>query len=72
LWLSKHGGQEIFTPGQIFTCLRSAGWGDGHLDFTQPLRSMKRDKSYFDNPDAGKWTLTRPGKDAAELIAARQ
>jgi hypothetical protein len=71
LWLTKHGNQELFTPQHLFTCLRSAGWGDGHQDFTQPLRTMKRDKSYFDNPD-GKWKLTRPGIEAAEVIVKRE
>jgi len=71
LWLTKYGGQEIFTPQHLFTCIRSAGWGNGHQDFTQPLRTLKRDKSFFDNPE-GKWKLTTPGNEAAEAIAKRE
>jgi hypothetical protein len=68
LWLTKHGGQETFTVSHVFTCFRAMeNWGQ-QKDFTQPLRVMQRDKSYFDRPERGKWKLTQPGKDAAEAI----
>jgi hypothetical protein len=70
LWLTKHAGQETFTANHVFTCFRAMEWTP-QKDFSQPLRYMKKQKSYFDAPSRGNWKLTRPGTDAAESVASK-
>src|SRR5262249_10317807 len=66
-WLQKHGGQETFTVGHLFTVFRAMDWKT-QVAMTQPLRSLKSKKSYYENPSFGKWKLTGIGLDAAEAI----
>jgi hypothetical protein len=66
-WLQTHGGQETFGGGHLFTCFRAMDWKT-QVDMTQPLRKLKSDKSWYDNPDHGKWKLTGIGLGAAEKV----
>src|SRR5262245_11264287 len=60
-WITKHGGQPVFTRDYVFTCFQTMGWTI-QTDFTQPMRAMKLQKSYFaDTGDRGKWKLTDHG-----------
>lgn len=66
-WITKHGGEELFTGGHLFTCFRAMEWKP-QVDMTQPLRKLKFAKSYFDNPSVGKWKLTGIGLEAADKV----
>jgi hypothetical protein len=66
-WISTHGGLEAFTGAHLFTAFRAMDWKT-QADMTQPLRTMKSKKSYYDNPGGGKWQLTPIGLKAAEAI----
>jgi hypothetical protein len=66
-WLTKHGGQEVFTNDHLFTCFRSMRWEE-QKDFAQPVRRMKHQSSYFDSPARGQWKLTGHGLETAEAV----
>lgn len=66
-WITRHGGEELFTGAHLFTVFRAMEWKT-QVDMTQPLRTMKSKKSYFDNPSTGKWKMTVPGLAAADNI----
>lgn len=68
-WLTKHGGYPIFTVNQIFTCFRAMKWSE-QADFSQPIRYMKKESSYFENKglSKGQWKLTQVGLGDAEAI----
>jgi len=67
-WIMTHGGADPFTGGRLFTAFRAMEWKT-QVDMTQPLRSMKSKKSYYENPSPGKWKLTAIGLTAAENVA---
>ena len=68
LWMDQHGGLETFTIHNVFTCFRTMDWNTAG-DFGQPMRLMKKDKSYYSTPKFGLWKLTAtPGMDAANAI----
>lgn len=66
-WIQQHGGADPFTGRHLFTAFRAMQW-DTQVDMTQPMRTMKLKKSYFENPSTGKWKLTVIGLEAAEAI----
>ena len=66
-WIQTHGGVDPFTGGHLFTAFRAMQWKT-QVDMTQPLRSLKAKKSYYDNPGFGKWRLTAIGLTAAENV----
>jgi hypothetical protein len=66
-WIQTHGGVDPFTGGHLFTAFRAMQWKT-QIDMTQPLRSLKAKKSYYDNPAFGKWHLTAIGLTAAENV----
>lgn len=66
-WTQTHGGVDPFTGRHLFTCFRAMDWPT-QVDMTQPLRTMKSKKSYYENPSSGKWKLTTIGLQAAEKI----
>jgi hypothetical protein len=67
-WAQTHGGADPFTGGHLFTLFRAQKWPT-QADMTQPLRKMKSRKSYYDNPEFGKWRMTGIGLADAEKIA---
>ncbi len=68
LWAQTHGGADPFTGGHLFTCFRAMNWTT-QVDMIQPLRQMKSKKSYYENPERGKWKLTvGVGVPAAETV----
>ena len=66
-WIQTHGGTDPFTGNHLFTVFRAMEWKT-QTDMTQPLRRLKSEKSYFENPVGGKWRLTGIGLEAAERI----
>jgi hypothetical protein len=66
-WAQTHGGADPFTGGHLFTLFRAQKWPT-QADMTQPLRKMKSRKSYYDNPEFGKWKMTGIGLADAEKI----
>ena len=66
-WIQTHGGADPFTGRHLFTAFRAMEWKT-QADMTQPLRRLKSEKSYFENPSSGKWRLTAIGLEAAERI----
>jgi hypothetical protein len=66
-WVSTHGGLPDFTGGHLFTAFRAMDWKT-QVDMTQPLRTMKSKKSYYDSVGGGKWQLTPIGLKAAEAV----
>lgn len=66
-WIQTHGGTDPFTGNHLFTVFRAMEWKT-QTDMTQPLRRLKSEKSYFENPGGGKWRLTGIGLEAAERI----
>jgi hypothetical protein len=68
LWTQTHGAADPFTGGHLFTCFRAMNWTT-QVDMIQPLRQMKSKKSYYENPERGKWKLTvGVGVPAAEAV----
>ncbi|HEY6343692.1 MAG TPA: hypothetical protein VIY49_19535 [Bryobacteraceae bacterium] len=68
LWTQIHGGFDPFTGSHLFTCFRAMEWKT-QIDMVQPLRRLKLDKSYYENPSHGKWKLTAGiGIPAAEAV----
>lgn len=68
LWLQEDSGRPTYGGTQILTCFRTMGWTE-YGDFTQPLRTMKRDTTYFDQTVPKKqWKLTENGLDVARKI----
>jgi hypothetical protein len=68
-WLQTEGGVEHYAGGELFTLFRAMDWPP-QADMTNPMRKLKSSKSYYDNPEFGKWRLTQPGLDAASAIGA--
>jgi hypothetical protein len=66
-WTQTHGGADPFTGRHLFTAFRAVEWKT-QADMTQPMRRLKSDKSYFENPSSGKWRLTVPGLEAADKV----
>jgi hypothetical protein len=66
-WLAEHGGFEKFTVNHLFTCFRAMGW-DMQKDPSQPLRTMKMKKSFFDTAGRGAWKLTEIGLHEAKSL----
>jgi hypothetical protein len=66
-WIQTHGATDPFTGRHLFTAFRAMEWKT-QADMTQPMRRLKSDKSYFENPSSGKWRLTGIGLEAAEKI----
>jgi hypothetical protein len=66
-WIQTHGGADPFTGNHLFTCFRAVDWKT-QVDMIQPLRALKAKKSYYENPDHGKWRLTGIGLEAAKAI----
>lgn len=66
-WLQTQGGQETFGGSHLFTCFRAMNW-KAQVDMTQPLRKLKSEKSWHENPEFGKWKLTGIGLTAAEKV----
>jgi hypothetical protein len=66
-WLHKHGGLAAFSGNHIFTCFRTMGWKSKD-DITEPMRRLKKDKSYFEKLERGEWKQTPLGMKAAEAI----
>jgi hypothetical protein len=66
-WIQTYGGTDPFTGNHLFTVFRAMEWKT-QTDMTQPLRRLKSEKSYFENPGGGKWRLTGIGLEAAERI----
>lgn len=66
-WIQTHGGANPFTGRHLFTAFRAMEWKT-QSDMTQPMRRLKSEKSYFENPSSGKWRLTGIGLEAAEKI----
>ncbi len=66
-WVQTHGGTDPFTGRHLFTVFRAMEWPT-QADMTQPMRTLKSKKSYFENPASGKWKLTGIGLEAAEKI----
>jgi hypothetical protein len=66
-WTQTHGGVDPFTGRHLFTCFRAMEWPT-QVDMTQPMRSMKSKKSYYENPSSGKWKLTTIGLETADKI----
>jgi hypothetical protein len=68
LWIQTHGGMDPFTGSHLFTCFRAMDWKT-QVDMVQPLRGLKSKKSYYENPEHGKWRLTAgAGVPAAEAV----
>lgn len=66
-WIQTYGGADPFTGRHLFTAFRALDWKT-QADMTQPMRVLKFEKSYFENPSSGKWRLTAIGLEAAESI----
>jgi hypothetical protein len=66
-WIQTHGGADPFTGRHLFTAFRAMEWKT-QGDMTKPMRRLKSQKSYFENPSSGKWKLTGIGLEAAEKI----
>jgi hypothetical protein len=66
-WIQTYGGTDPFTGNHLFTVFRAMDWKI-QTDMTQPLRRLKSEKSYFENPGGGKWRLTGIGLEAAERV----
>lgn len=66
-WIQTYGGTDPFTGNHLFTVFRAMEWKT-QTDMTQPLRRLKSEKSYFENPGGGKWRLTGIGLEAAERV----
>jgi len=66
-WTQTHGGVDPFTGRHLFTAFRAMEWPT-QVDMTQPLRTLKSKKSYYENPSSGKWKLTTIGLEAADKI----
>jgi hypothetical protein len=66
-WIQTHGGVDPFTGRHLFTAFRAMEWKP-QVDMTQPMRTLKAKKSYYENPSSGKWKLTGIGLDAAKAI----
>lgn len=67
-WVTENANTPDFSLGHIFTCFRAVKWPE-QADFSQPLRKMKQNNSYFENPTPKTWKLTQIGLDAAKAIA---
>jgi hypothetical protein len=67
-WLQTDSGRDSYGGQQILTCFRTMGWTE-YGDFTQPLRTMKKNTTYFvqDVPKR-QWKLTENGIDVAGQI----
>lgn len=66
-WVTKHGGQEVFTIPHIFSCFRAMKWEE-QADFSQPIRRLKSTNSYFDVLKRGQWKLTGLGIEAVDKL----
>jgi hypothetical protein len=66
-WIQTHGGVNPFSGRHLFTVFRAMDWKT-QADMTQPMRRLKSEKSYFENPSSGKWRLTGIGLEAADKI----
>jgi hypothetical protein len=66
-WLTLHGGVDIFKIDHVFTCFRAMEW-DVRKDFSQPMRQLRADKSYFELPKKNHWKLTEIGLAAADKL----
>ena len=66
-WIQTHGGADLFSGRHLFTVFRAMEWKT-QADMTQPMRRLKSEKSYFENPSSGKWRLTGIGLEAAAKI----
>jgi hypothetical protein len=69
-WLQTEGGREYYAGGELFTCFRAMEWTT-QADMTNTMRKLKSTKSYYDNPEYGKWRLTQVGLDAAAAIGPK-
>jgi hypothetical protein len=68
LWVTENAGTPEFSINHVFTLFRAARWNE-QVDFSQPIRYMKRKNSYFEHPSPKTWKLTQIGQDAAREIA---
>ncbi len=66
-WLAEHGGNEKFKISHMFTCFRAMDW-KMQKDPSQPLRQLKKNKSYFDSLGGGMWKLTDIGLEYARSL----
>lgn len=69
-WLTLHRGQQVFSASHVFTCFRAMHWEE-QKDFTQPMRKMKKSRSYFAVPKRGEWKMTGLGLDAVGALGAK-
>jgi hypothetical protein len=67
-WLTEHGGHVDFTANQLFTCFRAMTWSE-QKDFMQPMRTMMKNKSYFEKTARKSWKLTSVGLTAAKAVS---
>jgi hypothetical protein len=66
-WLTEHGGNEKFRIDHVFTCFRAMDW-KMQKDPSQPIRQLKKNKSYFDSLARGLWKLTDIGLEYAKSL----
>ncbi len=66
-WLTEHGGNEKFKIAHVFTCFRAMDW-KMQKDSSQPMRALKKNKSYLDSLGAGHWKLTDIGLEYAKSL----
>jgi len=67
-WFHKYGGLDTISTDHIFTGYQTMSWKSNQRDVGQPLRFMKKKRSYFENPEKNTWKITHVGLAAAEQI----
>jgi hypothetical protein len=68
LWLQEEAQLESYGASQVFTCFRAMEW-QTYDDFTQPMRQLKKNKSYYADADKrGEWKLNDHGLDEARKV----
>jgi hypothetical protein len=66
-WLTECGSQDKFKIAHIFTLFRAMDWKT-QKDLSQPMRQLKKKKSYFDSLEGGFWKLTTIGLEHARSL----
>ncbi|MBA3911114.1 MAG: hypothetical protein C0524_14880 [Rhodobacter sp.] len=70
MFLKEHRPNvDEITGDHLFTCFKSMGWPCGAKDFTQPLRTLKRDQLVDGGKSRGTYVINHVGEGRAKKLA---
>lgn len=69
MWLNEHRQDIEVTGDHLYTCFRTMEWPSGAKDFTQPLRTLKKDQFVDQGEKRGTYVINHVGEGRVKKLA---